>query len=374
MNMLEISDSPFVATSLGTQAELLAMHVKYVAFMGRQVTVGHAFQIGTSIHHPYSVAALKQLLAAGTYGAVHTFMPLNESDIGGAVDGHAVWLCHPLICNDIMPVSWREAMKTPDHLLALSHFEEEVLKAGKYKAVTYMPPFIHPEYTRPLESDPLLPPFKKPGDFLLVSVGRPHLRKNIPGLLLVMHELAIRERLPIKLYLHASADDIVATGTGFDLRGMVSSLELDDVVFIPSFEQTAGIGVRELRALYRAADAYISTDLGEALGITRIEAMACGLPLVVPEHTSGPELCKDRGITVGTVPANAYIDNVRCRAPKVPETVDAVKWLYDNPSDRKVMGEAARRYVLSEYDNKKTAARWEQLLASYEIAETRLMT
>jgi glycosyltransferase involved in cell wall biosynthesis len=127
-----------------------------------------------------------------------------------------------------------------------------------------------------------------------------------------------------------------------------------------------------MRNLYRSADAYVSTDLGEALGITRIEAMACGVPIIVPDHTSGPELCGDRGILVGTVRANAYFEGVPCKAPRVSEVVDAVKWLMDNPADRSVMGTNARRFVLSEYDNAVTAACWKQLLDDYEIAEVEL--
>ena len=371
MNLLEISDSPFVATSLGTQAALLAAHVPHVEFMGRQVKGGHSFPYQNTKHHPMNTTYLKKLLVDGSFGAVHTFMPLNESDIGGAVDNHTVWLAHPLIANDIIPPSWVAPLEVPDHVLALSRFEGALLVAHGYKCVTYMPPFIHPEFTKPLGDKPV-PPWKKDGDFMLVSVGRPTLRKNLPGLLLAMYQLVVVERLPVKLYLHASADDIDAAGQGFDLRGMVESLGLHDAVILPLFDQSAGISTAAMRDIYRGADAYVSTDLGEALGITRVEAMACGLPLIVPDHTSGPELCADSGILCATVPANAYFDGVKCKAPVISDIVDAVKWLMDNPSERETMGTAARAFAMVEYDNARTAAAWQALLDTYEIAEVRL--
>jgi glycosyltransferase involved in cell wall biosynthesis len=374
MNMLEISDSPFVSTSLGTQASLLAQHVKGVEFMGRQVTTGFPFNCGGTVHHPFSKDVFRALIYKEHLGLFHTFMPLNESDIGLEAHGHAVWLAHPLICNDEIPRSWRvpvgenskSALDSPDHLLAMSHFEESMLRAAGYTHTDYMPCFIHPTFYQ----DP--PARVKHDGFKLITVGRPSTRKNFPVLLAAVHQLAVVERLPVSLYIHGSPTDEAATGTGFDIKGMIGALGLEGIVTMPSFDQASGIPVAALRDLYIGADAYISTDLGEALGITRVEAMACGLPLVVPNHTSGPELCHDSGITCDTVRANAYFDGAPCKTPKVNDVVNAVKWLMDNPHERDVMGTNARRFVLDEFNNQRTALAWEALISLYTVNEVEL--
>jgi glycosyltransferase involved in cell wall biosynthesis len=54
----------------------------------------------------------------------------------------------------------------------------------------------------------------------------------------------------------------------------------------------------ERRALYQAAHLYITPSEYEGFGLTPLEAMACGVPAIVADRTSLPEVTGDAGLTV----------------------------------------------------------------------------
>lgn len=61
---------------------------------------------------------------------------------------------------------------------------------------------------------------------------------------------------------------------------------------------TGRISDDERRALYQAATAYITASEYEGFGLTPLEAMACGVPAIVANRTSLPEVVGDVGLTV----------------------------------------------------------------------------
>jgi glycosyltransferase involved in cell wall biosynthesis len=71
----------------------------------------------------------------------------------------------------------------------------------------------------------------------------------------------------------------------------------------------------ELAALYGAADVFVNPSLEETMGMTTVEAMACGTPVVVSNRTAVPEVVpKEGGIVVGEYTPEAFADGVRAAA------------------------------------------------------------
>ena len=67
----------------------------------------------------------------------------------------------------------------------------------------------------------------------------------------------------------------------------------------------------DLPAYYSMADLYVSPSLLEGLGVTPIEAMACGTPAVVTDASSGPEEVGEAGVVVPARNAEALADAIR---------------------------------------------------------------
>jgi glycosyltransferase involved in cell wall biosynthesis len=66
-----------------------------------------------------------------------------------------------------------------------------------------------------------------------------------------------------------------------------------------------------LRALYAAASVYVHPSLYEGFGLTVLEAMACGTPVIAADRTSLPEVVGDAGLLVDPLDTAALADSIR---------------------------------------------------------------
>lgn len=65
--------------------------------------------------------------------------------------------------------------------------------------------------------------------------------------------------------------------------------------------------VKELAAVYTAADVFVNVSKAETMGLTTVEAMACGTPVVVSNLTAVPEVVTDDG---GIILENLTADDI----------------------------------------------------------------
>jgi glycosyltransferase involved in cell wall biosynthesis len=116
----------------------------------------------------------------------------------------------------------------------------------------------------------------KPGEVSVVSVGRLHRVKNFDALIRAMELLPDNMRLTI-------------WGDGDErenLEGLIGSLGLGGRV------KLAGRAA-SIPPVMAAADVYVQPSKSEGFGLTVVEAMLCGRPVVVAPYGSLPELVED---------------------------------------------------------------------------------
>lgn len=104
----------------------------------------------------------------------------------------------------------------------------------------------------------------------------------------------------------------------------------------------------ELAALMGGAAVFVLPSLMEGFGLTALEAMACGTPVVVSDRGSLPEVVGDAGVVVDTDEASV---------------AKAVAGLLDDPDDAAARAEAGRRRAL-EFPWTRTAEGWARSLAT----------
>jgi D-inositol-3-phosphate glycosyltransferase len=116
----------------------------------------------------------------------------------------------------------------------------------------------------------------------------------------------------------------------------------------------------QLNVFYNVADVNVSSSLGEGVGLSLIEASACGTTSVAPKHSSVPEMLGDTGHLIPNAGfINIAQDNGHIRPViHVPAMVDALeieyqKWLANGK--KKVVNDAAieRANTLFRWDDKK---------------------
>jgi len=125
------------------------------------------------------------------------------------------------------------------------------------------------------------------GPFVLfVSTIEP--RKNVPTLLRALHQLRQCYKEDIRL--------VLAGGRGWlfeDAFAVVEDLKLDDRVHF-----LGRVSSQDLLYLYNAAEMLAHPAFYEGFGLPPLEAMACGLPVIVSDVASLPEVVGDAGLLI----------------------------------------------------------------------------
>jgi len=136
---------------------------------------------------------------------------------------------------------------------------------------------------------------------------------------------------------------LVVVGTGPQeeyLRRLIKRQKLQNVIFV------GHIAHDELPKLYRASDVYVLPAItrGENFGISALEAMACGIPVVASDFPWMRELVKEScGFTV--------------QPKNIMGLAEAINQLLDDENLRIRMGEAARKNAMK-YNSRDIAVRF----------------
>lgn len=100
---------------------------------------------------------------------------------------------------------------------------------------------------------------------------------------------------------------------------------------VPGVRQVGHVPYSELPTYYQRSDVFLLPSLAEGFGQTLLEAMACGLPVIISENMGGPEIVED-----GT---QGYVVPIRD-----PDAIaERLRELHDHPDRRDAMGAEARR-------------------------------
>jgi len=154
----------------------------------------------------------------------------------------------------------------------------EVIYNGVHKA--YQPlPYSETEAIRNKYTD---------GQEFFLFTGALHPRKNIINLLKAFVYFKRRQRSPIKL--------VIVGRMAWQFEEIEKARRLmpfkDDVVW------TGYMGVEELAKLTASAYALVYPSLFEGFGIPILEAMTCGVPVIVSDSSSMPEVAGNAGLLV----------------------------------------------------------------------------
>lgn len=199
----------------------------------------------------------------------------------------------------------------------------------------------------------------KADKFVFINVNRNQPRKDMFRSMLAFKKLIERRRAKglddAYLYLHCNIFD--STLHLIDMGKQIELVEGDEYAFPDPkiFGVSSGWPISVLNQLYNAADAVITTTLGEGWGLSITEAMATKKPIIAPNHTSIPEILGklgtsdtcERGILVKTRQGFVqHDDNSRIR-PLTDEDdlAEKMEWLMENREVAQSLVERAYQWV-----------------------------
>ncbi|HEX6541376.1 MAG TPA: glycosyltransferase family 1 protein [Ktedonobacterales bacterium] len=190
------------------------------------------------------------------------------------------------------------AAKHADMIIAVSEFSKrdimETLGMPEDR-VRVIYEAVAPQYRRVQDARRLIEVREKYGlsDMFVLNVGGLDARKNIQALVgafaAVFHEM---QNPDLQLFIAGDPDRLGSSPLFPDWRYLATAFEVEEnVVCMPIDEE-------DLPAMYSAASCFAFTSVYEGFGLTPLEAMACGAPVVCSNRTSLPEVVGSAGVQV----------------------------------------------------------------------------
>ena len=245
-------------------------------------------------------------------------------------DGHLVYrlkttskpiivTCHDLI-NLIHPENLYEQARLPvvsmavwqyavrglgkaDHVIAVSsNTAKDVGQNLKIpgEQITVVPDAVEPLF-QPLPQDKVAS-FRQqhgisPETICLLHVGSNHPRKNVFTILRVLEAL---QKRGLSIHLWKTGADFTA-----EQKIFIQTYGLENFVTYLGKPNKC-----TLIQIYNAADILLSPSLYEGFGMTVLEAMACGTPVITSNVTSLPEVAGDAAVLVAPTDVQAIVETI----------------------------------------------------------------
>jgi glycosyltransferase involved in cell wall biosynthesis len=194
--------------------------------------------------------------------------------------------------------------------------------------------------------------------FVVGCVARNQTRKQIPILIKAFARFAA-DKDDAFLYLHMAPQD-----AGWDLPDLLRRYRLQYKSHVSGVTPDNGLTDEGLNRLYNCFDVFALPTMGEGFGLPIVEAMACGVPVVVTEYSACVELVQGRGefikvkdlITFGS-------NNINQALADTDDLVDKLETLYADASLRAAHGRAGREFAETlKWDS--LTPRWTDLIES----------
>lgn len=230
--------------------------------------------------------------------------------------------------------------------------------AAPEKVVT-IPSAVNTQVFRPVDRAEARRMIGLPGDGpVVVYVGRMLPRKDVRNLVRAVALLVEKTSSPVRLLLVGgdTVEPDLAPGTEVgEIWRLAGELGIADRIHMTGKRQAD-----VLRYYYSAGDIAVTTPWYEPFGLTPLEAMACGRP-VIGSSVGGITYTVRDGETGLLVP------------PRDPHALaEALQFLLEHPGARRRMGRAARRRVESEFTwplvARRTANLYEDVLAASRVS------
>jgi D-inositol-3-phosphate glycosyltransferase len=131
----------------------------------------------------------------------------------------------------------------------------------------------------------------------------------------------------------------------WDIAGMAEDLHISDRLILPRADGLS-IPHDQLSYLYSMCDVKLSTTSGEGWGLTTMEAMACGVPNIVPEFAALGEWARDAVYRIPAVTPLRHVEiNTVGYAPLAEDTCRTLEDVYRYPEQRAALRAAGIELV-----------------------------
>ena len=375
------SNAPWAGTGYGVQAANITRQINAT---GRPVTFSSNYGLYGGItewegvevlpngYHPYSCDILTAHTqhAKQTHGVPTALLTLFDTWVyeGANIDG--IDLVASWVPVDHLPVppkvlAW--SMRDNVMSIAMSKFGLAQLERAGVSA-EYAPHSVDTSVFKPgatVGGQTGREILNIPDDAFVVGMvaankGHAPIRKAFGENFLALGELMSRHS-DVIAYVHTESR---GASLGIDLKALASACGIPDdrIVWVDQWAYSARLNTDVLASIMGAFDVHLLCSRGEGFGVPVLEAAACGVPSVVSDFSSQPELVEGSGWLATVQPYWDAGSSAWFCTPLVHSIVDQLEDAY-NASDMAVRRSKARTHAEQYEHHKVFTERWEPILA-----------
>jgi glycosyltransferase involved in cell wall biosynthesis len=274
------------------------------------------------------------------------------------------WIPYVPIDSDPLMPETAERLPLAYDVVTYSQFGHRLLKERGFSS-TYIPHGVDTRTFTPLDKREARRHFQIPQSVYLFGMVSANLdnpsRKGL-GEVLEAFQLFHQRHPRSALFLHTSARD---SQRGFPIAEYARALGLAEVVYgLPEYTAAFKLDAADMARLYSALDCLLAPSAREGFCLPIIEAQACGIPVIVNNTTSMPEL-----VGAGAVCETGWKwwtnRGTYARQPDVRSLLEKMEEIYR--SDREALAARARRFAATNYDmNRIFEEKWKPYLSRLE--------
>ncbi|HDS11715.1 MAG TPA: glycosyltransferase family 1 protein [Candidatus Wirthbacteria bacterium] len=251
-----------------------------------------------------------------------------------------IWTIHGPAYNLQNPLKKKLLSFCLKRLISVSHFSAQRLAAYPESKLEIIPIGIDTDKFQPSTGKTRSP--KQP--LTITNIGRFDRIKRLETTILAMHVLK-QTNLDFRLLLVANDFHNQPEDYHQEILDLIQAKQLQDSIKIMPFTDP-------IQNIYEQTDILISTSSFETLGLTIMEAMACGIP-VISTRSGGPEetiLDGQTGYLIETDDHQALADKINQLASK--------------PDLARQLGECGRQRILANYSIQSMVEEYDKLYTS----------
>ena len=252
-----------------------------------------------------------------------------------------------------MPGYWHQILPHIDLIVVMSKWAEKVINNEGYSCA-YVPHGVNTEIFSPQPERGLAFRAKHniPEDYMIyLFMNRNQHRKNVPDLV-DAYKIFAANKHDTFLYFHCCLKEDM----GWNIPILLKQAKIiNKCAYTTGINPEIGASLDAVVDIYNAADVMVSTTTGEGFGLTTIEALSCGKPVIITDYTTSEELVKGHG---QLIPVDRYvrlIDRTRgvlAGYPDVKKFAEAMDLYYYDRELLRRDGENARKFALGySWDN-----------------------
>ena len=285
-------------------------------------------------------------------------------------------LMHELpVDGEPVPREWTRLFKTAETPIVMSQYGRDVItQVDKYMKVEYLPRGIDLTTFRPINATKdelrkrLMPGSE--GKFVVGVFDRYQDRKQIHRAVESFAKFVQDgKHQDCDIYLHLDMNDPFSKNSQKSLSGENGIIERygieNHAVINQKVTVEKGVPIKELVALYNCCDVKLATPQGEGFGLTNLEAMACGVPVIGTNYTTFPELLgnRERGLLIDVQTYITGMYNVERALVDTEHASQLIEMMYRSPSLRKQMSQNCVTFS-RQFNWEGIMKRWEKLIDS----------